>query len=431
MGKTIQKKQNKKPKAPEMLQSIKGMQDVLPKDGEWWRAVMDTGRSLSDLYDFHFIETPIAEQAELFTRGNGASDGIEKKLYTFKTRDGEQAALRADLSAPVMRSYIEHHLGYFASPLKVYHYGPVFRFEKAVEGRMRQIHQWGFDVIGDNDPVYDMQVILASLEFLKSLKFQNLRVRINTAGCKVCRANYREKLKAYFRKQSICATCKADLEENPMRLFNCEKQECADLRKEAPIILDYLCQNCNNHFKTVLELVEDNGVLYEPDPYFVREKEYYNRTIFEVMSADAPFALAGGGRYDYLAETLFGKSIPGVGAALGLDRIVEQLKVRNTDMRRKTKPKVFFIAVGDQARKMSVRLMNMLRMGGIGVVETIGKKTLKAQMKFGEKTGAPLALLFGQKEAFENTIIVRDMKSGAQETLIVDKFVEEVKRRLK
>ncbi|MFA6365048.1 MAG: histidine--tRNA ligase [Candidatus Paceibacterota bacterium] len=431
MEKTTQKKQPKKGKSLSDFGNVKGMHDILPKDAEWWRAVWDTGKMLSDLYDFHYIETPVLEHAELFIRGNGASDGIEKKLFMLKTRDGEQVALRADLSAPVMRSYIQNHLGYFASPLKIYQNASIFRFEKIDDGKLRQIHQWGFDVIGDNDPVYDMQIILAAFEFLKILKFQNLRLRINTAGCKVCRTSYREKLKTYYRKQPMCATCKTDLEENPMRLFNCAKTECRESRKEAPIILDHLCQGCNNHFKAVLELVEDNSIVYEPDPFFVREKEYCNRTIFEIISSDTHFALAGGGRYDYLAEALFGKTIPGVGVALGLDRIVEQLRIKNVELRRKMKPRVAFMAVGDQARKMSVRLMNMLRMGGVGVVEAIGKKTLKAQMKFAEKSHVPIALIFGQKEAFENSIIVRDMKSGAQETFIVDTFVEQVKKRLK
>ncbi len=427
---TVKKKQ-KKAKPPLEAASVKGVADILPKDGDWWRDINDTGRHLSSLYDFHFMETPLLEHAELFTPSVGDSPANFRKLYRLTTEEGEEAALRADLSAPILRSYIEHHLGYYASPLKVYHFGSVARQEKLDNGKRCEVHQWGFDVVGDNDAVYDMQVILAAMEFLKLLKFQNLRLKINTMGCKVCRPNYREKLKAYYRKQAVCEDCKENLEQFPLRLFNCEKETCVPLKKDAPIILDHLCQACNNHFKSVLELVEDNGVLYEPNPYFVREKEYYNRSIFEIYSGEYPHALAGGGRYDYLSEMLFGRAIPGVGIALGLDRIVEQLKVHNVPLHHREKPRVFFIAVGERAKKLSVRLMNQLRMSNIGVVEALGKKTLKAQMKFGEKVDAPLALLFGQKEAFENSIIIRDMKSGAQETVMLDKLVEETKKRLK
>ncbi|MCX6788953.1 MAG: histidine--tRNA ligase [Candidatus Jorgensenbacteria bacterium] len=426
------KKVKKAGKANLEALGVKGMSDILPKDGELWKLIMETGRHLSELYDFHFIETPTLESPEIFLAGLGEkAEEAAKKMYSFKTPEGEDVALRQDLSAPVLRSYIEHHLGYFASPLKVYHTGSVFRFGKLDNGNNREIRQWGFDIIGDNDAVYDMQVILASLEFLKQLKFPNLRLKINTMGCRVCRNNYHEKLKAYFRKQKVCGTCKVNVEERPLRLFKCVEAECIEVRKEAPIILDHLCQACNNHFKAVLELVEDNGVLYEPDPYFVREKEYYSRTVFEIYSGDYEHSLAGGGRYDYLSEMLFKKIIPGVGSALSLDRILEQVKLRNTMPRARNNNRVFFIAVGEQAKKMSVRFMNTLRMNNIAVVEALGKKTLTAQMKFGERVHAPLALIFGQKEAFENSVIVRDTKSGAQETVILEKLVEEVKKRLR
>lgn len=427
--KATTKKRTKKAKAPFEAKSVKGVADILPKDGDWWRAIFETGRHVSDLYDFHYMETPLLEHQELFVPSVGES--TSRKLYRLTTEEGEEVALRADLSAPILRSYIEHHLGYYASPLKVQHYGSVARQEKLDNGKSCEVHQWGFDIVGDNDAVYDMQVVLAAMEFLKALKFQNLRLKINTMGCKVCRPNYREKLKAYYRKQNICAECKDNLEEYPLRLFNCEKEECVGFKKDAPIILDHLCQACNNHFKAVLELVEDNGIPYEPNPFFVREKEYYNRSIFEIYSGEAGPALAGGGRYDYLSEMLFGKPIPGVGIALGLDRIVAQLKINNVGLPHKQKSRVFFIAVGERAKKLSVRLMNTLRMSNIAVVEALGKKTLKAQMKFGERVHAPIALLFGQKEAFENSIIIRDMKSGAQETIMLEKLVEETKKRLK
>ncbi|MDI6820704.1 MAG: histidine--tRNA ligase [Patescibacteria group bacterium] len=428
--KTILTKSNKF----DLLKSVKGMPDILPKDGAWWKSIIQTGQSVSELHDFHFIETPILEPATLFELAVGAStDIIEKEMYVFKTKGGDRVALRPEGTAPVVRSYIEHHLGYFASPLKVYYYGPMFRYGRPQAGRERQFHQFGFEILSDNDPVYDGEIILVALEFLKSLKFKNLSLKINTIGCKICRSNYREKLRKYYQdiKSKLCCDCERRLEKNPFRLLDCKNENCMPLRNNAPIILDYLCQNCNNHFKTVLELIEDNNISYEPDPYLVRGLDYYNRTVFEIYSLDFKWALAGGGRYDYLSEMLGGRCIPGVGVAIGIERLIETMKLQQMTPHLKLKPRLLFAAVGDQAKKASLRLMNELRSNGIVVIEALGKKSLRAQMKIADKFKVPLVLIFGQKEFFEKTIIVRDMKTGAQESIILSKLVEEVKKRIK
>lgn len=427
--------QTKKPKSTKSSQdivSVSGMKDVHPKDGEWWRSILDAGHSVADIFDFAYIETPVVENADLFLKSAGGGAGkeqAEKKLFRIDTKEGK-LALRSDLSAPVLRSYIEHRLGYFSSPLRVFHYGPVFRNGKLKDGCEREVKQWGFDIVGDNDAVYDVQVMLAAIGMLKQLRFTELKVKINTMGCKVCRNNYRDKLKAYLKKQKLCEDCKETVDVNPMHCFLCEENSCKALRADAPIILDFLCQGCNNHFKSVLEFVEENGISYEPDPYFVREKDYYNRTVFEIVSGNDPLSLAGGGRYDYLAELLFGKTIHGVGVALSLHRVMERMKFKGLHPQKKEKPKAFFIAVGEQAKKMSVRLINELRSAGIPVAEELGKKTLRLQLKAAEKE-AGVALIVGQKEAFEGTVMIRNIKTGAQETLIAQKLPEQVKKWLK
>jgi len=403
------------------LKSIRGLSDILPKDEGWWKWVIQIGQSISELNDFHFIETPILEPAALFEQAVGmTSDIVEKEMYVFKTKGGERVALRPEGTTPVMRSYIEHHLGYFSSPLKVYYYGPMFRYGRPQAGRERQFHQFGFEILGDNDPVYDGEIILVALEFLKSFKLKNLLLKINTIGCKICRSNYREKLKNYYQsvKSKLCDDCERRLEKNPFRLLDCKNESCIALRNNAPIILDYLCQNCNNHFKTIFELLEDNNIVYESDPYLVRGLDYYNRTVFEIYSSDSKLALAGGGRYDYLSEMLGGRSIPGVGVAIGIERLIEAMKAQQIIPHLKLKPRLFFAAVGDQAKKASLHLMNELRSSGIVVIEALGKKSLRAQMKIADKFQVPLVLIFGQKEFFEKTIIVRDMETGAQESVI-------------
>ncbi len=432
--KPSEKKSTKRPASVPVFQSVKGMSDVLPKEEGWWKAFHEAGMRTAELHDFHLIETPILEPADLFEKGVGAStDIVEKQMYTFRTKGGDRVALRPEGTASVMRAYLEHHLGYFASPLKVFYEGPMFRYERPQAGRERQFHQWGFEVIGDGDPVYDAEVILATMALFKELKSGPLVVKINSIGCKVCRASYREKLKNYYRarEKKLCKDCTRRLEKNPFRLMDCEEEDCKALREEAPIILDYLCQSCNTHFKSVLELVEENGIPYEPDPYLVRGLDYYNRTVFEVWSPSAGSALAGGGRYDYLAEILMGRLVPAVGAAIGIERAISFLKGAMPTPPRKEPVRVFFAAVGDQAKKASLRRMEELRRAGVPVVEALGKRSLKGQLKVADRLKVPLALILGQKEVFEGSVIVRDMVTGAQETALLDRFVEVVKKRLR
>ncbi len=427
----------KKPfKKIQLFQGVKGMPDILPKDQDWWRAVWRAGETTSELHDFYYIETPILEPAELFEASVGeATDIVEKQMYVFKTKGGERVALRPEGSSPVIRSYLEHHLGYFLTPLKVYYYGQMFRYERPQAGRERQFHQWGFEIVGDSDPFYDVQIILTIISFFNALKIKDLNLKINSVGCRVCRPTYRERLKGYYRdhKSELCGDCKIRYEKNPLRILDCKEKECIVLRERAPIILDYLCQNCNNHLKNVLELVEDNNIPYEPDPYLVRGLDYYNRTVFEIFSkgeGEKLGALAAGGRFDYLSDFLGGRTMPSVGGAIGVERVIEVMKLENSSPNFKTKPKTFFITVGDQAKKTSLKLMQELRRGGVIVAEAVGKKSLKAQLKAADKIKSSLALIFGQKEVFEKSIIIRDMRSGAQETIVLEKMVEEVKKRL-
>jgi histidyl-tRNA synthetase len=334
-----------------------------------------------------------------------------------------------------MRSYLENHLGYFSTPLRVFYYGPMFRYERPQRGRYREHHQWGFEILGDGDAVYDAQIILVTLSFFKALHLKEPLLKINTIGCRVCRPNYRNKLKEYYRRRrgQLCKDCERRYESNIFRLLDCKEPGCVELRKEAPIILDYLCANCNTHFRSVLELIEDNNIAYEPDPYLVRGLDYYNRTVFEVFSPALPeISLGGGGRYDYLAELLGGRQIPAVGAALGIERVIEAMKAtEGYVLPIKSRPKAFFIGVGDEAKKASVKYINNLRLAGIPTLESLGKKSLKIQLKAADKYKAKLAIILGQREVFEGSAIIRDMKSGVQETVVLEKLAEEVKKRLK
>ncbi len=434
MPKTRKKRTGSK-KKKQLFQLVKGMHDILPKDQNWWQIIQDAAWSVAELRDFNFIETPILEEAALFEAGVGeTTDIIEKETYVFKTKGGERVALRPEGTAAVMRSYLEHHLGYFASPLKVFYYGPFFRYDRPQKGRYRQFHQLGLEILGDSDTVYDVEIILATIDFLNSLKLKNLVLKINTIGCRICRPNYRAKLKDYYRhrKAKLCKNCQRRYESNILRLLDCKEPGCMELRKNAPIILNHLCSSCNNHFRAVLELIEDNDLPYEPDPYLVRGLDYYNKTVFEVFSPALPgVALAGGGRYDYLSEILGGRPMPAVGVAMGLERIIEAMQASGFVPPAQKQKKVFFIAIGEEAKKASLKFISELRRAGVKTLESLGKKSLKTQLKCADKQKTELSVIVGQKEIFEGSVIVRDMRTGVQETVTIDKLVESVKKNLR
>ncbi|MEK7626845.1 MAG: histidine--tRNA ligase [Patescibacteria group bacterium] len=433
---------NKKPKikikkSPRLVkdlvfEGVNGMSDILPREQEWRRMIWQTGQAISELHDFYFIETPLLENSNLFTSVANDPVDFEKKLYTLKTGEGEKLALRFDAHTPILRSYLENRLAYFASPLKVYHTGPFFRHIKMKPGFSRQFHVWGFEVVGETDSIYDGEIILAIFDFLRALKIKNLILKINTSGCRVCRPAFKQKLKNYYRdrKDELCKDCERNLDTNPLTLVRCEESVCRALREKSPIVLDYLCQNCNNHLKAVLELVEDNGIGYEPDPYLFPENDSSSRTVFEIFAPPFELPVASGCRYDYLAEKVCDRAVPAVGGALGLERVVEAMKRQEIVPHAKLKPKIFFVVIGDQAKKFALKLMNQLRSSGVAVIEVVGKKTLKAQLKIAERMNISLALILGQKEVYEGTVIIRDMISSVQETVVTDRLVEEVKKRI-
>ncbi len=428
------KEGNKKAKMQVEWQIPKGTADILPKEQEVWRFLWQTGLDVSELHNFYFLETPILETEELFISGLGDSyPAFEKMLYSLKDREGKRLVLRFNAQIPALRSYFGNHLAYFSSPLKVYSFNPVFRQVKPEPGFAREFREWSFEIIGEADPIYDGEIILAVYDFLRALKLKGLKLAINNAGCRVCRPVFKQKLKNYYRplKDNLCKECARNLENNPYALARCQEEKCVTLREAAPIILDHLCQNCNNHFKTVLELVEDNGISYELNPYLLPLNDYSNRTTFEFFAADYPWPVASGGRYDYLAEALKAHSTPAVGGAIGMERVIEAMRAQGITVHPKIKPRVFFVVLSDQAKKAALRLMNILQGSGIAVVEVIGKKTLKAQLRIADRVGIRLALILGQKEVFEGTIIIRDMSTGSQETILAERLVEEVKRRLK
>ncbi len=428
---------NKK-EAKLLLRAPRGMRDVLPPEQPWWERISRVTKDLADFYNFGKIDTPILEFARLFERGIGEeTDIIEKEMYVLKTKGGDLLALRPENTAGIARAYIEHHLGRMSQPQKLYYEGLFFRHDNPQAGRFRQFHQIGFEILGgSNDPVYDAQVILIAQRLLDELKIKNTNLRINSIGCKVCRPLYKRQLQNYYKshEKKLCPDCSRRLKTNPLRLLDCKKESCEELKSKAPNILDKLCLGCSNHLKTVLEYLDELSVSYNLDNQLVRGLDYYSRTVFEFF-VEGPGSevgvLPGGGRYDYLIEMLGGRLTPAAGFACGIERLIYVMKAQQVKLSARTQKKVFLIHVGELAKKKSLSLIERLRAAGISVKEALGRESLKAQLKTADREEADLALIFGQKEIFEDNIIIRDLKNSLQETVSLLKLVEEIKRRLK
>jgi len=420
-----------KKKANPSFQSLKGMRDILPADWPLWDKIISVGRELAEYYSFFRIETPILEEAGLFAKGVGeGTDIVDKEMYAFKTKGGGQLALRPEYTAPVMRSYLEHGFSHLPQPQRFYYFGPLFRHENPQAMRYRELRQFGFEVIGSADAVYDAEVITAAVRFLEGLKIKNISLQINSIGCRVCRPNYVKKLVEFYKKQDVCRDCKKRLETNPLRVLDCKDKKCLELRASAPSVLDHLCQNCRTHFRSVLEYLDEISLPYVLNPSLVRGLDYYSRTVFEIFAAEEEVSLAGGGRYDYLAELLGGRPTPAIGVGIGLDRLVEVIKKNGNLSPGRIKPKIFLIHVGEVAKRKSFSIIEELRRAGVPVAAELGRDSLSAQMELASKAEAPLALIFGQRESYEESIIIRDMKTGVQEAVPLTKMVEEVKRRI-
>ena len=427
---------NKKKDGDRLLRIPKGMHDILPSERPFWDRLLKVSRDLAEFYGFGYLETPILEFAKIFEKGTGEeTDIVQKEMYTLRTKGGDVLALRPEFTPAVMRAYVEHGLSRMGQPQKLFSYGPLFRHESPQAGRYRQLHQVNFEVIGgQNDPIYDAQVMIIFQRILDELRIKSTELKVNSIGCKICRPIYKKQLVNYYRglERKLCADCVKRLKTNPLRLLDCKNPECQEFKAKAPNLFDKLCVICSTHLKSVLEYMDELKISYELDNQLVRGMDYYSRTVFEfsVKGLDIG-SVAGGGRYDYLMEMLEGRPTPAVGGAGGAERLIAAMRAQEIKLPPRTGKKVFLIHVGELAKKKSLNIIEDLRSAGIGVSEALGRESLKAQLKTADKEGYELALIFGQKELFEQSIIIRDLKKSLQETVAIAKLKEEIKKRLK
>ncbi len=425
----------KKPK----FQTPLGMHDILPDEQRYFEKIYNTAKSIANFYNFGKITTPILEYAEIFEKGTGGStDIVQKEMYTLRTKGGDLLALRPEGTPGVARAYIEHGMANKPQPVKLWYFGPFFRHERPQAGRYREFNSFGYEVLGESDPIIDAQIIQIFYNILKELKFKNLIVEINSIGDSQCRPYYRKLLVSYLkRKESLlCQNCKKRLKQNPLRILDCKNEECQKVAQAAPQMIDHLCEECKNHFKEVLESLDEIEIPYNLNPYLVRGLDYYTKTVFEIFE-DTPEgrkigALAAGGRYDNLIKLLGGKNTFCCGGAAGVERIIDILKNQQTNGLRKTSfSRVFLAQLGIIAKRRTLKLMDEFKKQGIPVVEAFGKNSLKTQLRIADKLGVDYTLILGQKEVIDEAVILREMKTGKQTIIKLDKIAKELKKRLK
>lgn len=426
-------------KVKKIFQPVKGAFDILPQDQSLWSLIRKKATDLATFYKFERLDTPILEDRDLFTAGSGLStDIVEKQMYSLKTKGGDRLVLRPEETPPLIRAYLSNGMINLPHPLKIFYEGPMFRYEQPQANRFRQFHQFGLEIIGEDNAVADVQIINLFYNILDELKIRKVVIQINSIGCLECRPPYRSKLLMYYRPRfkQLCKDCKRRFSMNPLRLLDCKDKRCEELKTGAPHLVDQLCDACHEHFKSLLEFLDELELPYILNPKLVRGLDYYTRTVFEfyeetedeIKSQDA---LLSGGRYDNLVEVLGGKPTPAVGGAAGFERLINVL--RKMDIKPPMPPvtEVFIVQLGDLARRKSLKLFEDLRRSGIKVAESLGRDSIKSQLRIADKSGALISLILGQKEAIDNTIMLREMSTGFQETFSTDKIIAVIKKRLK
>jgi histidyl-tRNA synthetase len=407
-----------------LYRAPRGTSDTLPEERAYWRYVEQKVVKLCELYGYERIDTPAFEDVGLFSRSIGeGTDIVEKEMYTFEDKGGNQLTLRPEGTASVCRAYLEHGMHNWPQPVRLYYLAPIFRYERPQAGRYREHYQFGYEALGDSEPTLDAEVIDMAWQFFTSLNLRKLRLKLNSIGCRQCRPEYLAILKNHYSEhaQKLCQDCRVRLERNPLRLLDCKKPQCQAVADSAPKSVDYLCPECAGHFSRLKVYLELLGLPYEVSHRLVRGLDYYTRTVFEIQpeSEGAQSTLGGGGRYDDLISELGGKPTPAIGFASGMERIILNLKKQGVTVPAIPKPQVFLAYVGDEARDRAVALAARLRQAGVGVIGAVGSRSLKAQLRQADSLACRYTVIIGDEEIRADTVILRDMTTSEQETVPV------------
>lgn len=422
---------------PILMQPPRGMRDILPNEQEYWNRVRMVLDKEYPKYGFGRIDIPVLEYSNLFIRSIGkGTDLIDKEIYTFVTKGKDKVALRPEITAGIARAFIQHGMNVLPKPVKLFSIGPVYRYDRPQEGRYREHFQANFDIFGEEDSVLDAQLIQLAYRILGALGLKNIQFQVNSIGCPDCRKEYIDMLVSYFesKKKKLCKTCKARLKTNPLRILDCKEDKCVQVSANAPQTVDHLCNGCRDHFKSLLEYLDELELPYAINPQLVRGLDYYTRTVFEIWSTDEEGkkkSLGGGGRYDKLIESLGGEPTPAIGFALGIDRLVLEMKRIKAKSYENPKPRIFIAQLGSLAKKKSLKLFSDLEKDGILIAESFGRGSLKSQLRAANRLGVEMTIIIGQKEALDETVIMKNMITGTQETVPQEKVLNAMKKILK
>lgn len=413
-----------------MIQLIKGFKDILPDEIALWQHIEQTARTHFENFGFREIRLPIVEKSELFARSIGdTTDIVEKEMYTFEDGKRGNVTLRPEATASVVRSYIQHTM-YAEEPVrKLYTIGPMFRKERPQKGRYRQFYQIDAEVFGTASPLMDAQIIYMLVSLIEKLKVTDVSAHINSLGCPACRPNFQKALYTLLQNQKahLCEDCLRRSEKNPLRTLDCKVPTCKEALKDAPSILDFLCDDCQTHFDTVKSLLTSRNIAYEVDKNLVRGLDYYTRTAFEILttSLGAQNAVAGGGRYDGLVKALDGPAQPAIGFAIGFDRLVE-IMAQTVTVSPKA-PKLYIAALGDACRNLAWEWTCDLSLAGIQTEMDFEERSLKSHMKRADKFKAENVLIVGENEREQGHALLRNMTTKEQTPIAIDGLVPQLK----
>lgn len=409
----------------------RGTNDILPPVSLRWQYLEEITRVLFHTYNYEEIRTPIFEYTELFQRGIGeVTDIVEKEMYTFEDKGGRSITLRPEGTASVVRSFLENKIYGQAQPTKYYYIGPMFRYERPQAGRFRQFHQLGVEALGSNDPALDAEVILVGLNLLEKLGLDDLKVIINSIGCPDCRNHYQRVLKDHLStyREELCPDCGNRLDRNPLRILDCKNENCAALLAHTPRITDYLCDKCDIHFSQVREYLDLMEVDYSVDSNMVRGLDYYTNTAFEIKYSGlgAQDTIFAGGRYNGLCEEIGGRDIPGVGFALGIERLLLTLEEQGVELVTESGLDLYITTIGDKAKKAGFQYMQRLRKAGLKAEIDYLDRSVKSQMKAADRMNASYTIILGEDELSNGLAAIRNMKTGEQVEIELAKLVEKL-----
>ncbi len=414
-----------------ITKSVKGTQDVLPKESYKWQFIEGIMRQEAQAHSFKEIRTPVFEHTELFQRSVGdTTDVVQKEMYTFNTKGEDSITLRPEGTAGSARAILEHGVYNDGYPIKAYYFTSCYRYEKPQKGRLREFHQFGMEVYGAASCFADAEVICAADSIFKRLGVKGLRLELNSIGCPTCRASYHKALKTYFEgyKDKLCDTCLSRLEKNPMRILDCKSPICSEIAAGAPTVLEYICDDCRDHFEGVKKCLDAVGIVYTVNPKIVRGLDYYTRTVFEFVatSIGAQGTVCGGGRYDGLIEELGGQHTPSLGYAIGIERLLLLLESQGVKIPDAPTCDLYIAGLGEAAQLKSFGLVKQIRASTLSAECDIVGRSLKAQMKYADKIGAKFSIVIGDSELESDKAQLKNMRTGEKiEISLGDSFFNE------